>query len=294
MAPKHKLAHDGLFWRRLARMGATYGPKWWLKYTPPLFGYAAALAVPSARKNVVDNLRRIRGHSSPIEDVTDTARVFANYASCLAEMLSSGSKNSRLPEAVRVGEQFLHEAAAEEKGIVVVTVHSAGWDIAGQFFQLRRGLDMMLVMEAERDQEAQALNDQARRALGLKVAHVGGDDPLASLPVLHHLRDGGIVALQLDRLPEGMRRRHVRLLGKEGALPEGPFRIAQITGSPILPVFCARIGHFKYLIEAHKPLHVPRRATDAELDAVAQKVADSMTTFLRVHPTQWFNFGKIP
>lgn len=294
MAPKHKLAHDGLFWRRLARMGATYGPKWWVRYTPPLFGYAAALAIPAARKNVVDNLRRIRGHASSIEDVTDTARVFANYASCLAEMLSSGSKNSQLPEAVRVGEQFLHEAAEEKKGIIVVTVHSAGWDIAGQFFSHRRGLDMMLVMEAERDQAAQALNDQARKALGLKVAHVGGDDPLASLPVLRHLRDGGIVALQLDRLPEGMRRRKVRLLGKESALPEGPFRIAQITGAPILPVFCARIGHFKYLIEAHKPLHVARRATDAELDSVAQSVADSMTTFLRVHPTQWFNFGKIP
>lgn len=293
MNPK-KLAHDSLFWRRLAKLGAQRGPEWWVRYSPPFFGYAAALAIPRARRNVVENLRRIRGPASPLKDAAQTAEVFSNYASCLAETLASGSANGRVPEAVRVGEHYLHEAATLGRGIVVVTIHSAGWDIAGQFFMRRRGLDMMLVMEAERDEKARALHDDARKALGLKVAHVGGSDALASLPILHHLRKGGIIALQLDRLPEGMRRRPARLLGVESALPEGPFRIAQLTGAPLLPVFCARLGYQRYLVEAHKPISVPRRATDAELDAVVQHVADAMTSFLRVYPTQWFQFGKIP
>ncbi len=294
MASPHKLAHDGLFWRRLAQAGARHGPEWWVRYSPPFFGYAAALAIPSARRNVLENLKRIRGPGSRLENVRQTAEVFSNYASCLAETLATGSSNGRPPEAIRVGEHYLHEAAEIGKGIVVVTIHSAGWDIAGQFFMRRRGLDMMLVMEAERDAEAQALHDEARKRLGLKVAHVGGTDPLASLPILRHLRGGGIAALQLDRLPSGMRHRKVRLLGTDGALPEGPFRIAQLTGAPLLPVFCARLAYQKYLIEAHRPLTISRRASEDEIDDVAQGVADAMTSFLRVNPTQWFHFGKIP
>jgi KDO2-lipid IV(A) lauroyltransferase len=36
---------------------------------------------------------------------------------------------------------------------------------------------------------------------------------------------------------------------------------------------------------------VPRRATEADLDAAAQAVADAMTSFIRAHPTQWLHFG---
>jgi len=294
MAPKNKLAHDGLFWRKAARFGARYGPEWLVRYSPPLFGVAAALAIPSARENVLSNLRRIRGPASPLRDALDTAEVFSNYALCLAEVLANGASHSRRPESVRVGEEYLHAASEEKKGVVVVTIHSGGWETAGTLFMDHRGLDMMLVMEAERDEEAQELHDNARRISGLKVVRVGGSDPLAALPLLRHLRSGGILALQLDRLPEGMRRRSVRFLGGDSALPEGPFRLAAMTGAPLLPVFCARLGYRKYLIESHPPIHVSRHADDEEMSRVAQQVADAMSSFLRVYPTQWFHFGKIP
>ena len=294
MAPKRALAHDGLFWRKAARFGARYGPEWWVKYAPPLFGVGAALAIPQARNNVRANLRRIRGPASPLRDAVETAEVFSNYAMCLAEVLSNGASHSRRPESVRVGEEYLHAASEENKGVVVVTIHSGGWETAGTLFMDHRGLDMMLVMEAERDAAAQEIHDDARRWSGLKVVRIGGDDPLAALPMLRHLKTGGILALQLDRLPDGMKRRNVRLLGGESALPEGPFRLAAMTGAPLLPVFCARIGYRKYLIESHPPLHLSRHAGDDEMNRVAQAVADAMTSFLRVYPTQWFHFGKIP
>src|SRR5262249_540728 len=115
--------------------------------------------------------------------------------------------------------------------------------------------------------------------------------PLASIALAHHLRAGGVVALQLDRYLPGMRTRRVRLFDAEGGIPEGPIRLAQATGAPLLPVFCAREGHRRYVIEAFEPVVVERGARAAALDAAAQHLATSMTRFLRAHPTQWFHWA---
>jgi KDO2-lipid IV(A) lauroyltransferase len=67
--------------------------------------------------------------------------------------------------------------------------------------------------------------------------------------------------------------------------------LAQISGAPLVPVFAARLGHMRYLVRAYDAIRVPRRATEADLDAAAQAVADAMTSFIRAHPTQWLHFG---
>jgi len=289
-----RLAHDSLFWRRLAALGAQKGPSWWVQYSPPVFGWAAALALPIARRNVVANLHRIRGEKGVIRDVIETAATFGNYAGCLAEVLANGSKNAGLAQPLPVGRQHLDNAAAERNGIVVATLHTGGWETVGPLVLRHHGLEVMMVMEPERDPAARELQDQARRVSGVGVAHISGDDPLAALPLLGHLQRGGIVALQLDRVPKGMRQRSVRLLGRPGAIPEGPIRLAQLSGAPLLAIFCARLGYRRYLIETHPAIHVRRRATQEEIDAAAQSVADAMTSFLRRHPTQWFHFGEHP
>src|SRR5712692_8971349 len=66
-----RFAHDGLFWRRMARLGAAHFPAWWMRYSPPFFGLAAALAVPRARRTVAKNLRRIRGPVPPLRDAAE-------------------------------------------------------------------------------------------------------------------------------------------------------------------------------------------------------------------------------
>jgi phosphatidylinositol dimannoside acyltransferase len=285
------LAHDGVFWRRLARAGAQAGPRWWLRYSPPVFGWAVALALPEARRRVVDNLHRIRGPASPVRDALDTARTFGAYAGCLAESLAAGSKNLGNPRADYVGRRWIDETAEAGEGIVMATIHTGGWEIVGALFQKRHALDLVMAMEPERDPLAQAVQDEARRAAGVGVVRIGGDDPLASLPLLRHLQRKGVVALQIDRVPEGMRSCPVRLLDQPARIPEGPLRLAALSGAPLLPVFCARIGFRHYLVEASPPIRVARHASRGDIDAAAQLVADAMTAFLRKHPTQWFDFG---
>jgi KDO2-lipid IV(A) lauroyltransferase len=280
----------GAFWRRLARFGAAHMPEWWMRYSPPLFGLAAAIAVPRARRAVAANLERIRGPETPGRDALEIAETFTTYASCLAEVLSYGSKNAKTPELVLHGKPYMTDALAARQGVIVVTAHTAGWDVAGPVFGHDHQVDLVMVMEREPDDVARRVHDSARAASGLSFVHVG-DDPMASLPLLRHLRRGAVVAIQIDRVPPSMRGRDVQLFGRPGRVPEGPIRLAQMTGAPIVPMFCARLDFRRYLAEVMPPLRVARRADDAALNAIAQQMADAMTGFLRSHPTHWFHFG---
>jgi KDO2-lipid IV(A) lauroyltransferase len=107
---------------------------------------------------------------------------------------------------------------------------------------------------------------------------------------MRHLREGGVVALQVDRAPPALRSRAVTLFGEPARIPEGPLRLAALTGAPIVPIFAARTGHRRYEVHADAPLRLARTAVGADLDVAAQSLADSVQRFVRAHPTQWFHF----
>ncbi len=284
------LRHDGVLWRRLAHYGAAEGPTWWLKYSPPAFGVAAAALVPSARRAVQRNLQKARGDASTFRNAVDVCRTFSTYACALAESLALGSKNHVVPKAEVEGAELIVEAASKGRGVIFVTAHTAGWDVAGTLLGAHLNMSIAIVMQSERDAGARAIHDAGRTQVGIKIVHAD-DDPISSIGLLHHLRDGGAAAMQIDRVPAGMRKRKVWLLGEEGAIPEGPLRLAQLTGAPIVPLFCARLGFRHYVLRATRSLYVPRKASDGELTQTAQLLADDVTDFIRSHPTQWLNFS---
>jgi len=148
----------------------------------------------------------------------------------------------------------------------------------------------MIVMEEERDEKAQAIQDAPRAEWGAKVVHVGGD-PLSALPILRHLKEKGTVAMQIDRPPSSGRSLTVELLGRPYAIPEGPLRIAELSGAPLLPSFTARLGRGRYHARTYPHLVLPRRASPAEVQGVAEGIASAMGDFLKRFPTQWFHWG---
>jgi KDO2-lipid IV(A) lauroyltransferase len=173
--------------------------------------------------------------------------------------------------------------------LIIGTIHSGGWDVLGALLTGDLELDVVVVMAHEADAAAERLHDEVRGKRKLRVVHVG-DDALDALPLLGQLRRNGVVAMQLDRTPPGMRSIPVRLFDGEGAMPGGPFHLARLARAPLLPIFCARTGFRRYRIVVHPPVRVDRDAPPDAVAAAAQSVADRITAFLRAHPSQWFNF----
>jgi lauroyl/myristoyl acyltransferase len=289
MESEGSLSLDGPFWRTLALWGSSHGPEWFVRLSPPVVGIVACGIAAERRQRVLSNLRRVRGNRGALRDAIDVARTFATYASCLAETLGARSARGRVPEAVVWGEDHFQDALSAGRGVILATAHTAGWETVGPLLARDKALRVMIAERAEPNEAVRAIHDGARRAHGLLVAHVG-DDPISALPLARHLREGGVVALQVDRAPNGLRSRGVTMFGAPARVPEGPLHLAMLTGAPLVPVFAARIAHRRYEVLVHPPIHLGRTATVAEIDAAAQALADAIQGFVVAHPTQWFHF----
>jgi KDO2-lipid IV(A) lauroyltransferase len=281
--------HDSLLWRRAISAGVTHGPDAWVRWSPPVFGLLFGAALTRHRQAVAKNLRLALGPRPPLDEIVDVARVFTNYANCLTEAFVAGSDRGDRLVAHHVHDENYLRAVELGRGVIVATAHTGGWQAAGPLLRSVHAADVLVVMQRERDERAQALQDEARDRAGIRVAHVG-DDPLGALPLLTHLKHRGVIAVQIDRLPTGMRNRRATLFGEPWLVPEGPLLLSALSGAPIVPTFTRRLRYMQYEVSTSAPIHLPRRPSQVELDAAAQRIMDEMAAFVRAHPTQWFHF----
>lgn len=289
-----RLRVDAEMWRRAVDWGVRHGPDAFVRYSPPMFGLAFWAALQGPRENVRDTLFKLKGPRPQPREIADSARVFTNFAFCLTESMLLGAGRGYEPTVISAndGADF-KTSRAEGKGLILATAHTAGWDVAGPMLMRLQSGEVVVVMEPEEDRRARQLHDDARRKSGVQVMHAG-HDPLAALPLLNHLRKkNGIVAMKFDRTVPGMRCRNVTFLGDPWQVPAGILQLAALSGAPILPVFTRRLGFLHYEYITAPPLRIPRRPSEAELDAAAQRLATLLEEFARDNPEQWFRFGGL-
>ncbi len=289
-----QLRPDSELWRRAVDWGVRNTPDAFVRYSPPMFGLAFWAALAEPRDNVRRTLVKLRGPRSGAFDIADSARVFTNFAFCLTESMLLGADRGYEPSVVSAndGADFKTSRAAD-RGVILATAHTAGWDVAGPLLRKLQSSEVLVVMQAEEDRRARQVHDDARRKAGVTVVHAG-HDPLAALPLLRHLRvKKGIVAMKFDRTVPGMRVRHVQFLGEPWQVPSGIFQLAALSGAPILPVFTRRLGFLRYEYVTSPPIFVSRRPSEAELDAAAQRLASLLEQFARDNPDQWFRFSGL-
>jgi predicted LPLAT superfamily acyltransferase len=81
-------------------------------------------------------------------------------------------------------------------------------------------------------------------------------------------------------------------LGAPAPFPSGPFVLARLAGSPVIPVFAPRLGRRHYGLHIGRPVAVPRTARDPlVLDRVMLDVVAQLEEVVRRYPWQWFQFA---
>jgi KDO2-lipid IV(A) lauroyltransferase len=279
---------QSLWLRRLAHWGALEGPREFVRLSPPLIGAAFGLALPDMRQRIVRNLRRIHGQRGVFVEQAEAVQTLSNYAACFAESIAAGRKDVT-PRVQVEGKQHLHDALGRG-GVVVVTAHLGPWELTAQLLGTNLAANVALVMEPEPNREAREFQDRLRAQRGLRILHVG-EHPTDALPLIAHLKSGGVAALQMDRVPPSGRVIDVSLFGKPFGVPEGPFRLAALSGAWVVPVFGRRRGFFDYELEIAEPVALSRRPSAEELLEGAQRAASAMQAFIEQTPTQWFHFA---
>jgi phosphatidylinositol dimannoside acyltransferase len=281
---------DSAFLRKACHAGVQYGPEAFVRYSPPVFGVAVGALLGDKWRAVRKSLRRIHGPRPAAEELRDVAAVFANYAWSMTDAMLVGAERGYYATSRQVDDWHFLSSLARGRGVILASAQTAGWDVGGACIENRHlGHEVWVLMAREPNEKAREVSDDTRRRTGIRVVHVG-DDPLSSLPILRHLRGGGVVALKIDRVQAGMRTRTVSFCGEPWQVPEGPLSLASLTGSPIVTSFTRRLGFLEYEFVNYPPIYLSRRPSEDDLQAAAQTMIDHFESFVRENPTQWFRF----
>ncbi|MGH3832495.1 MAG: phosphatidylinositol mannoside acyltransferase [Pseudonocardiaceae bacterium] len=178
------------------------------------------------------------------------------------------------------GVEYLNDALAAGRGVVVALPHSGNWDMAGLWFVGHHGAFSTVVERLAPEALFQRFVAY-RGALGFDIVPLtGAGSPTPRL--LRRLRGGGVVCLLADRDLTGAGMA-VEFFGGTARMPLGPARLAAATGATLLVVGCW-FTPSGWGIRFHPPVPVPDRSA---VTAATQAVADRFALDIAAHPGDW-------
>ena len=187
------------------------------------------------------------------------------------------------------GENHLRAAAAEKRGVLVLTAHLGNWEAAGQ---LLTRLDVPITVTGF-DKESPAIRAMLNRASKQKfklLPLTGG--PTDAIPLVAALRRGEVVAMLGDRA-YGSPSARVPFFGGSASFPIGAYVMASIAGAPLVNVFSLREPGGRYHFFGFPPQH-PQMPAHHErenyLKNCAMNFARDLESVLKRDPFQWYNF----
>jgi len=196
-------------------------------------------------------------------------------------------------EIVEEGKQAVVEAAAEGRGLVVLTSHLGNADLAGPVLGTAGVPLAMVRVDAERP-EVRAIYEGVAEGRLPRVIELGGEGP-STLKILAALRHGEVVGMMGDRLVDGAWI-EAPFLGRPAPFPAGPFVVAATAGVPLVSTFCFKEGAGRYRVISSPPWQPrfdPARGKDEQVAAWVAEYARTMEAYARRYPYQWFNFFSI-
>jgi lauroyl/myristoyl acyltransferase len=252
---------------RLAAVGATI--EWALR--------------PAKRRRLAENLCHTLGLPPEHPAVRELVRrEVRNEAWRSADFLWALAHQNELRATTRVeGREHIAAALAAGKGILLVSTHVGGWEVATAL--PNEVVPVPTTAVVTDDWLAWAVEGLRVRA-GLGIMY--DSEPVSKAARL--LRDGEAILVLGDYAKEGMRTYPVKLLDAVAELPAGPVALARLCGTPIVPFSVLPDAPRHWHVEVESPLWPPPRdAGEAGERAMLQELADRWSVTLRQHAEHW-------
>jgi lauroyl/myristoyl acyltransferase len=260
---------------------------------PPRMGYWVARRAggllyrvsPNLREAIACNTRHVLGPAADEAQVQAlTRQACVNIAKAHYELF----RISRLAlEQVRdlvqfEGFDYLEQALARGKGVIVVTAHLGNVDFVGQV-PLAYGIPISGAVWHVEPERLFRFTLKLRQSHGLRL--FPSDGPMWGL--IRALKRGELIALPIDRdfaENTGL----FRFFGQPAWLPIGPARLSRRTGAPLLPAFVERLPSDTFVVHVEPALDVPQ-TDDAEADIIAamEDLVVILERYVSRHPEQW-------
>lgn len=254
-----------------------------------LFPVAAYFLVfgKSAREASRTYLSRVMGRQATLRDVL---RHFYTFATVALDRVYFLSDRWSMFDIRLHGEDLLIEQFEREKGCYLLGAHLGSFECLRTLGR-RRAVTVNLVMFEENANRVARVARAVNPALAHDVIALG--TPQSMLRVIEQLDKGAWVGMLGDRAISDGGMVRVPFLGAEAAFPAAPFRIAALTGRPVILMLGLYRGdncydlHFETLIES--PV-LPRANRDEVLKQWITLYAQRLEHHCRAAPYNWFNF----
>jgi KDO2-lipid IV(A) lauroyltransferase len=181
-----------------------------------------------------------------------------------------------------VNPEVLQDAIALGRGVLILSAHYGGWEIAGlavmahvkNVHTVARPLDNDLL---ERD----LIRIRART--GVQVV----DRQRAARPLLKTLQKGGVVILLPDQAVQPREGILVPFLGRPGWTTDAPAKMALRQESPIVFGFCIP-GTTGHRLEFEEPIRIDQLSTDEKnAEALTTRINDVISRRIAARPELW-------
>ena len=199
------------------------------------------------------------------------------------------------------GLEYLEDAVERKVGGVILMSHVGNWEIAAHLLlqvhgRNNPGMKLLLYLGQRHKDQIERTQKEGFVRSGIKIIAVDqdGGSPTDIVEGINFLKAGGLVSLTGDRKwREDQRSIPVRFLGHEAFLPEIPFALALLSGTPLLIFFAYRTGRQTYHFKIMPPEYVRAQGRKDRQEAIrkaAQAYAELLEDTVRHHPFEWYHF----
>ena len=238
---------------------------------------------PAKRRQLAANLCHALGLPPDHPEVKALVRrEVRNEARRSADFLWALGRPDELLSTTEVaGRENIAEALARGRGILLVSTHVGGWEVATALPKAIVPVPTTAIVTD--DWLAWAVEGlRVRAGLGLMY----DSEPVSRAAGL--LRNGEAILVLGDYAKDWMRTYPVRLLDGIAELPAGPATLARLCGSPIVPFSVLPLAPRRWRVEIEPPLYPPSRDGGVEAEKVLlQELADRWTVSMRMHAEHW-------
>lgn len=253
---------------------------------PPLTSVGGTLEWalrPAKRRRLAENLCHALGLQSDHAEVRRLVRrEVRNEARRSADFLWAIARPDELLATTEVvGREHVDAALARGRGVVLVTLHVGGWEVATA---LPRAVVRVPTTAVVTDDWLAWAVEPLRVRAGLGILY----DSEPATTALRLLRRGEALVVFGDYAKPWMRTYAVRLLDAVAELPAGAAALARLASAPIVPFAVLPRAPRRWRVEIEPPLEPPARDGGEEAEReVMQLLADRWSAMLRAHAEHW-------
>jgi KDO2-lipid IV(A) lauroyltransferase len=241
-----------------------------------------------ARRNYAHVLGRALDDPLVERTARDCFRHFGRYAAEVIHVQGWGSDSLLDRLEVRGGKHFA-EAEAHGRGVLFVSGHMGSTEVGAAMAHLR-GYQITSVAERIHPDWLMEYMIATRKRMGITLLPASR----SGVSLLRALRRGGMVAFVVDAGVKGVPSVPVTFFSRDTLFPEGPARLARLSGAPLVFGVTVRLPGGRYRAYVCPPVVSQRNhEADADVREMTQRLATMFEGLVRRHPAQWYAFREM-